>query len=52
MLEDFKADDGEEKRNKVEAELVAAKDAKKKLDERMVDVECRATEVAKTNSTS
>lgn len=50
VLEDFKASEGGDGRSKLEAELAAVKEEKQKIEERMVDVERRAAEVAKMNS--
>lgn len=51
ILEEFKADVDQQQHFKVEAELLAAKEDKKKADDRLAEMKSRAAEVAKTNST-
>lgn len=50
LLEEYKADEEQSKKAELEAELCAAKDDKKKAEDRLVEIEGRDFEIAKHNS--
>lgn len=49
LLEDYKADEEQSRKAKLEAELCAAMDDKKKAEDRLVEIEGRDSEIAKNN---
>lgn len=50
VLEEYKADSEDSRVGNLEADLAAANEVKQELEKRMMDMERRAAEIAKTNS--